>query len=577
MAYGRPYFGIDLGTTNTVIAQAMKTRTDLVQADIVRINQLDRYKNYTHLNNLPSVMYIYPNKGDIIVGEFAKHLKAQQPDNVIYNSKRFMGCKHYWDINNMRYRPLDVASEILKVCKVAIEKFLNNRDKYNVTITIPASFNTDQTQDTMYAAKKAGFIIEGDDKNVETIHEPTAALIDYINDEVNRHEDYRRIDLSNTNRIMVYDLGGGTCDVCIVDVSFDALTNKLDVIELAVGRYDDFGGLDFDTWCANYLLNQFLRDYKIKTDEIDEHTFRKMTNSLIDFSEAAKNNISEMYEKRVNDSNLENIDDISYGFNLFEFYKDISHKVSITKKLYDEITVELYSSPDKKVFNQKELKKYKNIESPILHTLGENDIDIESIDYVFMTGGMSKYVVIQEKIREITKKPVLFPYDPMSNVAKGAAIYGFYVCTSKRPTSKPLLRVHDNNMLNERDIIRTSFEISKIMAESIMIDVSDGLPEVIIERKQKIPHSGIIKGKLKNSSPSAIKIDIYAGRDPFDSEMRIQKSYIGDFDLPVRTGTPLDIEYIIDKNKLLKMKVIVNDELRQEINVSCEVDVSIER
>ncbi|CCJ34128.1 Hsp70 family protein [Caloramator australicus] len=558
------YLAIDLGTTNTVVAVGGKNNSGEFKTEIITISQLNVMRMIEDKNYLPSVLFV-DQDGSRLVGQIAKDMKLFQSGRTISNSKRFMGTSYKWEIDGQIIRPKDVAYEILKLCRNAAQKYLL-RDVKEVVITVPASFNNDQIRDTIEAAVMAGF----DRNKIEIIPEPTAALIDFINRESTKDNDFKVIDFSTNKRILVFDIGGGTCDISVVDVMQNGRNLKFK--EIAVGRYEELGGIDFDLWAADYLLMKFLKENDILPETLTEEEVRDLTNKLVVFAEEAKERISSDVANKIMMGIEGNFDNISYSKGIIEFYKNKSYEFKITKKEYDEATRSLYYKSINKPRTNKEERQFKNIEDPIIETLREYNIPINSIDYVYMTGGMSRYIEVQNRVKEILGKPIVISPYPMESVARGAAVYHYYNVESTKLNSLPNSYISDVKMVETH----TSYDIINVLAEAVMIDVSNGLPEVIIPAEHPVPFEGALRGKLKTTSPSGIKINIYGGKSPYDSRMRIQKSYKTKFRYPVQTGTPIDIEYKIDKNKILSLSIIIRDSLNQRIDLSIESDIEFE-
>ena len=557
------YVAIDLGTTNTVLTLGKRNIDNTFGTEVIEIPQFDATKNLIQSKLLPSVLYV-DNDERKYVGKIGKWMRENSSNRVVYNSKRFIGTDSRWKIGETIISPVDVATELLKVCMNTIKRYTMGREIKGVTITVPASFNTDQINDTVEAAIRAGF----NRKSITTISEPTAALIDYINIQSKRIQEDRDVDFSKLKRILVFDIGGGTCDIAIIDVVQEE--NNLSFKEIAVGRYDDLGGVDFDTWAANYLLNKFAQERKLNLNELSEIQKNHMINQLIIFAEQAKERISSEVENMEFMGIEKNNDEISFTKSIPDFYNDEICEFSLTKREFDLSTKPLYYKSTKVIKDQRELPKYKNIEDPILNTLTNYNIPISSIDYVFLTGGMSKYIGVQERVKEILGKDIILSPHPMEAVSRGAAIYNYYSIEETK----------SDNDVNPKEIQKDGgdsaiLDITKVLAEAIMIDVDEGLPEVILKANQRIPYTGQLKGKLKTSSPSGLKINLYAGKDKYDSAMRIQRSYTGSYTFPVKTGTPITIEYSIDENKHLSMEVVVEDSLNERIKIGVESDVNV--
>lgn len=563
--------GIDLGTTNTVVAKGQRNIYGF-GANTIEIPQRDETgNNIVFSQNFPSVLY--KRKGEEVLesGIFAKAQKINQPLRTIYNTKRYMGLEHTWKIDDMYFKARDVAGEILRVCKIQAEKSFANRKIDGVTISVPASFTNDQIRDTRHAAQSAGFSAE----QIKIVTEPTAALISYINELSLQAEEDREIDFSKSKRMLVFDIGGGTCDICIIDVEQNGINISLK--EQGVGRYEELGGIDFDERAAEYLFNKYLNERSINPENISKEERAVIENKLVAFCERAKEKFSrdiEFFGDVIDDKNLK----FEYIFE--KFYQDNDEKFSITKEEFDEATRSLYYKPRKKVKDSTEFARYKNIEEPIIKTLKDYAIDTDSIDYVFLTGGMSQYKNIKDRVAEIMgmkEKNIITAPNPMEACAIGAAIYHYYSIDMDKVKEKDIVdsSYDDGNVEIEAEENKSTTIIDNpITSEAIMIDLVKGLPRVVIPKGKSVPCEGKIKENFRTSSPSGIKINIYAGDNEFDSKMRIQRAWRGNFDSPIKIGTPVDIYYKIDKFKDLTFKIVVNDGMEnQEFELSSETDI----
>lgn len=548
--FNNTYFGIDLGTTNTVVSKGNMLFNGLIQSQIIQIMQFDEHKCPTMEFILPSILYV-DEFGKEYVGKIAKNIKTKASKKVLYNTKRYIGTNNTWTLGKKEYTAKDVAKHILKTCRESMKRYNKGIDVDNITITVPASFNTDQIKDTKDAALEIGF------KSVNLIPEPTSALIDFINEQSNLIYNQRQVNLENKTRIMVFDLGGGTCDIAIVDVIQN--NRKLEFTEVAIGRYNEIGGIDFDNIVALYKLNEFLLKNNIDYNSLENDTKENMVRHLRIFAEKAKERISSDVEMNCYFGE-------SFDHYITDFYGDDPVRFSINRDEYDNIITEFFVKS--KNTNKRLGEEYqKNIVDPILSIFRDYDIDINSIDYLFLTGGMTKYKVIRDKIKDILNiedNKIINSTDPLSSVAKGAAIYDYYETT--------INRLNQNNIAYENNINfkESKFELTRVLAEAIMIDVKDGLPVVIINSNQEVPYEGKLKGVLKTTSPSGIEINLYAGINQYDSKMRIQRKYKAYFNTPKKPNTPIDINFSIDKDKYLKLSVDVDGEvieLRQEVDL----------
>ncbi len=547
------YFGVDLGTTNTVVSKGNLLFNGLIQSQIIQVMQVDENKCSTTEFILPSVLYADEN-GKEYVGKIAKNIKSKASKKVLYNTKRYMGSNKVWKLGKVEYTSKDVAKHILKTCRDSMKRYNQGKDVESVTITVPASFNTDQIKDTKDAALEIGF------KNVNLIPEPTSALIDFINEQSNLIENQRQVNLSESTRILVFDLGGGTCDIAIVDVIQNG--RKVEFTEVAIGRYDELGGIDFDNKVALVKLNEFLEKYNLDYNSIDKEDREHMVRHLRIFAEKAKERISSDVEMNCYFGE-------SFDHYIMNFYGEDPVQFCINKEEYDEAIKDFFIKSNLSNKRSDE-EMQKNIVDPILNTFRDYNIKKESIDYLFLTGGMTKYQLVRENIKEILnlkENQIINSTDPLSSVAKGAAIYDYYETVINRD------QVLEKEIYYEDEVSVTEdkkFELTRVLAEAIMIDVKEGLPVVIIDSNQEVPYEGKLKGALRTTSPSGVEINLYAGIDQYDSKMRIQRKYKAYFKTPKKPGTIIDIDYSIDKDKYLRLSVDVDGEkieLKQEVDL----------
>ena len=278
----RMCIGIDLGTTNTTVCVSRVDTNGVILLEDCEIRQRSE-QNERNQDRLPSIMYV-KNEGKEVVGHEARELKkasitsAEAEARYIENSKRFIGTTRTWEIGGKTYSPIDVAARILTHAK----KFSKIRDLIadsDVYITIPANFDTDQINNTLEAAKRAGFT------NVQLRPEPKAAILSFLHEEMGKRE-HKLLDISTKKRILVIDIGGGTCDVCIEDVWMKP-NGSCAFEHKAVGR-DNIGGVDFDVRIADYLAAKYCSEFELtKSDRAilieSAQTIKEMLSSRIDY------------------------------------------------------------------------------------------------------------------------------------------------------------------------------------------------------------------------------------------------------------------------------------------------------
>lgn len=574
------YLGIDLGTTNTVVSRSFVDSTGKLVTEVVKIGQLYN-DNWEKFETLPSAVFfdedgvVGDTKGGFIVGREAKRQREQDKNNVVLNAKRFMGTSHFWTINKMKYEAKDIAAMVLQHCKKVIDREANMN--YNtVVITVPASFNPEQIADTLRGAKQAGF----KDDQVIIKHEPTAALLSFLDTEVKKNARDRFVDFSTKKRMMVFDLGGGTCDTSIIDVKVS--NNEIQFTEIAIGRYQELGGLDFDAKLTYGLLNKYFKDNNIVDGTLTDKEKEVMYDKLMLASEKIKEKLSATIYGKLSSGSDVNIEEIQVKHNIPDFYNGKPYRIAITKAEYDKYTESLYIDENINYKKFEDMDKHKNIIGVIRKTLEDYKIPKNSIDFIFMTGGMSQFITVKEKIRDYMNKPIIAPEDPMYAVARGASIYQYYKVTEKKADKDYLLENTDNNSSENSDNLEVDPKKGKevivdkmMLAEAVLLDMNEGLPKVIIPKKTVVPNEGEVLNRFRTSSPSGVKLNIYAGEDEMDSSMRIQKSIEKSFTFPVESGTPFDIKYKINENKAIEMQIIIHDLHHQNLEISIHNDLRI--
>lgn len=268
--------GIDLGTTNTVVSTARRGVTSNIEVTTEAIDQIvnEEWGDIESSTLLPSVLYV--NNGLHNVGLIAKEMKGQSSNRVIFNSKNYMGENDYkWEIDDKEYSPEMVASYFLSaVRKHLLQKYRDEESIDTAVITVPASFNIDQRNATKTAAKLAGF--KGD---ITLISEPTAAVLDFINEQSKLQDCDKFIDLNDFKNILVFDLGGGTCDVAILKVKING--KEIYVEELAVSPHTLIGGANFEAYAVEGIIKDFEKENNISLiKELDNDSYRKLKSML---------------------------------------------------------------------------------------------------------------------------------------------------------------------------------------------------------------------------------------------------------------------------------------------------------
>ena len=345
--------GIDLGTTNSCVA-VMEGGEPVVIA------------NAEGNRTTPSVV-AFSKTGERMVGQVAKRQAVTNSDRTIASIKRHMGSDFRVDIDSKRYTPQEISAMILQKLKADAESYLGGTVTEAV-ITVPAYFNDAQRQATKDAGKIAGLDVK------RIINEPTAAALAY------------GVDKEAEQKIMVYDLGGGTFDVSILDIGDG-------VIEvLATNGNTHLGGDDFDECIMNYLVSEFK-----KTEGIDLSNDKVAMQRLKEAAEKAKIELSGVTTSNIN---LPYITADATGPKHLD--------VTLTRAKFNELTAHLVEATA----------------GPVRQAMSDAGLSASDISKVLLVGGSTRIPAVQEAVKKLTGKEGFKGINPDECVAVGAAIQG---------------------------------------------------------------------------------------------------------------------------------------------------------
>ena len=528
--------GIDLGTTNTSVSYSRMEMSGIVHSDDLQIRQKERGVQKTS-ETMPSILYRKTN-GETVVGKEAQELKENSIRSVdaeiryLENTKRYMGTDTTYKIDEHIYTPIEVATYILEHIKnyTDIKKWQGD---YYTIITVPANFNTDQREDTLEAARKAGF------KNVDLYDEPKAAILGFLHDQSQAREN-KVLDITTKKRIMVIDIGGGTCDISVEDV--EERDGQYVFAHLAVGR-ENLGGVDFDKRIADDLTRKYLKGVKLTDAELA---------SLRDMGQKIKENLSnqilsscwdnydeEYSSKLYDDPNW--LDILEESLNEVQNSREIGgetiHFKMGIRELVNAINPLIYQG-DAVVTNKDERERNKNMESLIENTLRDHDIDIDSIDYIFLTGGMAICFPLRAALNDIYGKPIISPKNPLLAVSHGAALINKY-----------------------KSIDETSRDL---MPNAIMIEMNNGRLKPLVKMGEEVPVTKDVEEVFKTTSRKGVVIRLYEGKNEFDCQLRrINNEYVIKTPELPPVGREFRIRYTVDKTKRLKLVIIFSDTLEE--------------
>ncbi|MCL1998017.1 MAG: Hsp70 family protein [Turicibacter sp.] len=468
------YLGIDLGTTNSV-AVIYNDKTDGLE--IVRIDGTDEI--------LPSVVG-YMEDG-VVVGSEAKNGAIIYPESTVMSVKRMMGSGEKISVNEGEYDPEAVCAEILKKLKRAAEE--QAKETFGeVVITHPAYYNDRQIYATRQAGLAAGF------DNVYLLSEPLSAAIEY---------GYRQ---SYAQTLMVYDLGGGTFDACVLQVSQDADGQEV-FQELSDVGDMHLGGDDFDAELIRWMKEKFIEANGIDPDGLEQAERKRVLQKLKAEAEAAKKKLSGTNKVAIRINPL-----LIHG--------------GVPKNLSTEITREEFEAL---------IRKYVDRSRDIIEeALKRSGKGADEISKVILVGGSTLIPMVKRMVAGFIKEPYRAT-DPAKSVAMGAAIYNYLIHLPNRNVKVGQIT---------RQIFGTEAVTNVATMERKLIPI--------------IPMGSPIPGKFSDSNfasmsgANMVNVDVYQ----WESGHEAERKYIGTVVLKGLSGTTqLEITYAIDENNIFEVFV----------------------
>ncbi|MCI8683304.1 MAG: molecular chaperone DnaK [Lachnospiraceae bacterium] len=454
--------GIDLGTTNSCVA-VMEGGKPVVIA------------NTEGARTTPSVV-AFTKTGERLVGEPAKRQAVTNAEKTISSIKREMGTDHKRSIDEKNYSPQEISAMILQKLKADAENYLGEKVT-DAVITVPAYFNDAQRQATKDAGKIAGMDVK------RIINEPTAAALAY------------GLDNEKEQKIMVYDLGGGTFDVSIIEIGEG-------VIEVLSTSGDNrLGGDDFDQKITDYMLAEFK-----KTEGIDLSNDKMALQRLKEAAEKAKKELSSATTTNIN---LPFITATAEGPKHFD--------MNLTRAKFDELTHDLVE----------------RTAIPVQNALKDAGLTASELGQVLLVGGSTRIPAVQDKVKQITGKEPSKSLNPDECVALGASIQGGKLAGDAGAGEILLLDV---------------------TPLSLSIETMGGVATRLIERNTTIPTKKSQIFSTAADNQTAVDINVVQGERQF---VRDNKS-LGQFRLdgipPARRGVPqIEVTFDIDANGIVNV------------------------
>lgn len=611
------YYGIDLGTTNSAIAYGYVDSNKKVTTQVCKINRYGREGGIEAKETLPSVVYykydMKKNCYNPIIGDFAKNQFGKKYGSVMKSVKNYMGELVTLPLDEKidDKRPQDVSAKILNHLVLGIkEKLTLAETPKNVIITIPASFDPDQRRATLEAAEIAGINVKDKNGNyLENIllSEPKAVIYNIANMISNKEIPLNVLDFSEKKNVLVFDLGGGTLDVALYCVYDNKEFNFPIIDELAIGRYTQIGGDSFDKVLSKKLVDDFIEYNGCSPDDVDLDELTQLMESRAEFLKLELSD--KVFNAKFAGSQVS--DDEEFEISEMDIYKGMEFEDYLTKsdieKVYEPILARHLSLNDinriEKLVSDEDMK---NIVFPVLDVLakykrGGHDL---KIDAVVLNGGMTKFYLIKDRIKELFNIDPITVNDPDLAVAKGAAFFQY--CSEKvnflekiQNTPSILDSVKEkknivelNNLKNfeqEIDIITNNQSSTSkssstpltlgnvIVNETINLGLTKGHAKLLVKEGTKLPIKDI---KLENLvipvNTKEIELPIYLGNEPRTDSPHMRKINTRKIVLnkTYAPGTPITLNLTIDENKNLYFNGYVGDNQYERISVIIETTKS---
>ncbi|MBE5853755.1 MAG: molecular chaperone DnaK [Lachnospiraceae bacterium] len=454
--------GIDLGTTNSCVAVMEGGKPNVIA-------------NTEGARTTPSVV-AFTKTGERLVGEPAKRQAVTNADNTISSIKRDMGTDKKRTIGDKKYSPQEISAMILQKLKADAESYLGETVSEAV-ITVPAYFNDAQRQATKDAGKIAGLEVK------RIINEPTAAALAY------------GLDNEKEQKIMVYDLGGGTFDVSIIEIGDG-------VIEVLSTNGDThLGGDDFDNAITNYMLSEFKN-----TEGVDLSNDPMAMQRLKEAAEKAKKELSSSTTTNIN---LPFITATAEGPKHFD--------MTLTRAKFDELTHDLVE----------------RTAIPVQNAMKDAGLTYNDIAKVLLVGGSTRIPAVQEKVKQLTGKEPNKSLNPDECVAIGASVQGGKLAGDA----------------GAGDIL-----LLDVTPLSLSIETMGGVATRLIERNTTIPTKKSQVFSTAADNQTAVDINVLQGERQFAKDNKSLGQFRLDGIPPAMRGVPqIEVTFDIDANGIVNV------------------------
>ena len=454
--------GIDLGTTNSCVA-------------VMEGGQPTVIANTEGARTTPSVV-AFTKTGERLVGEPAKRQAVTNAERTISSIKREMGTDYRVTIDDKKYSPQEISAMILQKLKKDAEGYLGEKVTEAV-ITVPAYFNDAQRQATKDAGKIAGLDVE------RIINEPTAAALAFGLDKLDQEQ-----------KVLVYDLGGGTFDVSILDLA----DGTFEV--LATAGNNKLGGDDFDKKIMDYIVDEFKKE-----NGIDLSNDKMAMQRIKEAAEKAKKDLSGVMQTQ-----------ISLPFISAGAAGPLHLELSLTRAKFDEITRDLVVAT----------------EGPVRQALSDAGMQPSEIDQVLLVGGSTRIPAVQESVKRLLGKEPNKSVNPDEVVSMGAAIQGGVIAG------------------DVKDVL-----LLDVTPLSLGIETMGGVMTVLIERNTTIPTTKSQVFSTAADNQPAVDINVLQGERSMARDNKQLGLFKLDGIEPAPRGVPqIEVTFSIDVNGIVNVK-----------------------